>query len=213
VRNSPLVSSFECVADRTSIFYHMIILDIFRPFLASKATHDHDVWALASLSPDVIFRASLAQLKRLVLRYSRRLLPSCFSILWNIGMMSLINAVLKDVHDGSWNFYLKLCMAAYGDLFPAFPVSEAIAEGLLMMAINQGCITDLEAQKTIQEIRNRGGDHNTVLEPTSGFIVDLNLAVTDRDAAAVSSLVSRFKETTAVAEFIDMNVLDSTTQG
>jgi len=190
----------------------MIILEIFRPFLSTKPAHDRDVWSLASLHPDTVFRASVAQLKRLVLRYSRRLLPSCFSILWHIGMMTLVNAVLMDIADQSWQFYFKLCMVTYGDLFPAFPVSEAIAQGLLMMAINTRGITELEAQKMIQSIRARGGGRTAPVEPTRGFVVDLDLAATDHDAALVSNLVTRFEETTAVAEFIDMNMLNSATE-
>ena len=191
----------------------MIILEIFRPFLSTKPAHDRDVWSLASLHPDTVFRASVAQLKRLVLRYSRRLLPSCFSILWHIGMLTLVNAILMDAADPSWRFYFSLCMGGYRDLFPAFRVTEGIAQSLLMMAMSTRGVSEQDAQNVIQDLRSRGGSLPAeVLEPTRGFVVDLDLAATDQDAAAVSSLVSKFEETTAVVEFIDMSVLNSTTE-
>jgi len=172
------------------------------------------VWALASLSPDTIFRASVAQLKRLVLRYRSRLLATCFSILWNIGLLALANAILMDVGEHpDWRLYFSLCIGGYRDMFPTFRVSESIAQSLLMMAIDYGAISELDAQKKIQEFCNRVERSTAALEPTRGFVVDLDLATTDRDAAAVDNLVTRFEETMAVAEFINMNELYFATEG
>ena len=119
-------------------------------------------------------------------------------------MLFLANEVLRNRTDPSWRFYFMLCIGGYRDLFPFFRVALGIVQGLLMIAIGNGAISDWEAQLVLDDFRglqNSDGGGGGNGERSGGFVVDLDLAMTDIDAAGIDRLVERFEEATAVAAF------------
>lgn len=83
---------------------------------------------------------------------------------------------------------------------------EGVIQGLLAMAIDATVITISEGQLIIRALRARNSRPQPRKRRQGGFFLDLDLAVTDRDAAQVDSLVDRFEEMTVFNEFTN-NVL------
>lgn len=198
-----MTTVFSLLTRRKSIWYHATILDIFRPFISNRKQHDLESWSPSSTSPEAIFTASLKQLKRLILVYKGRYRSAAYSIFWNAALLYVANAVLKDRNDPEWRFYFQMCIHSYQGLYPSFRAVEAIAQGLLAMAIDSGAITNLEAILMIQMFRENGNWHKLADRPRGGYVLDLGLAITDHNAARVDNLVDRFEEITLFSEFTD----------
>ncbi|KAK5657302.1 hypothetical protein OQA88_3364 [Cercophora sp. LCS_1] len=186
------------------VFYHHVVLDIFRPFVSGNgSTEAGNAWSVANVSPSAIFEASLKQLKRLVLRYRSRHLSENFTILWHLSLMGVVNGLLLNhKRDPNWKFYFMMCIAGYEDLYPTFQVALGIAESLMMLAIQKGAITNREAKRMKEQFKKK--DRPELVGKTgAGFVVDLELAMTNPKDAGVDVLIDRFEEATAVASFME----------
>jgi hypothetical protein len=87
-----------------SIWYHAVVLDIFRPFIADEKQHDFKKWTSLAKPPEAIFAASVKQLKRLILVYDAQHESSTYSVFWHAGLMYVANAVIKDLGGDDWKF-------------------------------------------------------------------------------------------------------------
>ena len=186
-----------------SIWYHVLVLEIFRPFVATKKQHGFNSWSPSSTLPKAIFAASIRQLKDLMLVYMARQPSATYSLFWHPAIMYVAIAVLKDTIDPEWRFYFLLCFRAYQNLYPCFLVVEGIMQGFLAIAVGSGSIDSAEASVLIQELRARRFSRKATDRSTGDFVLDLDLATVDRDAALINNLVDRFEEISAFIDFTE----------
>jgi hypothetical protein len=193
------------------MWFHTLILDIFRPFLAS---HQEGIYlrlqtfsALES-SPDTAFAASISQLKNIVILYRSQHLAATYSIIWQQALLSLANAMLSPASksDPEWRKYFYICIYGYEKLRHRFHVVDAIAKGLLTMAMRKERITSTEAHDLMElfggtstcETIIPGGQNETIRAPFTG---DFELEMKNSDAASVETLAHQFDTVALFQEF------------
>lgn len=193
-----------------STYFHCLVLDIFRPFLdqsthlplvsfeAGQHRHQGDV--------DVIYRASVNQLKRLVLFYIAKFDAAAHSALWRPALIYALNALIRDARLSSernqtseWNFYFRACMLGFSKQLPYFPITDKIVRGILSMAVRDAVMSRAESSNLLEEVR-RSTVVDSEAEITSemdarygkgSFIVDLDLAAKNPPAATVDVLADQ----------------------
>jgi hypothetical protein len=151
-------------------------------------------------SPNAAYKASVEQLKRLIIIYRSNYTSSAYTMLWHTALIYVANAVLQDKQDPEWRFYFLLCIYGYESLRRSYRLAEAIGRGLLSMTLRNGDLSTREARQILQQLQERG------LSGASGdiratFMVDLDLAMTDPVEAKVESLAHRFEEMALFQEF------------
>ncbi|KAK1689888.1 hypothetical protein BDP55DRAFT_651927 [Colletotrichum godetiae] len=178
------------------IWFHAAVLDIFRPFV--HGPHPYRSRVLSSsehrLSPDDAFRASVQQLKYLVVKYRSNHQTSTYTMLWQTALIYVANAVLHDTQNPEWRFYFLTCIYAYTDLRKSYRVAESISRALLTMALRGGCITHSEADALETKMTEAGGRVKRDDKIRATFMVDLDLAMWDPEAAKVEVLAKRFDD-------------------
>lgn len=151
-----------------------------------------------------IFAASLNQLKHLALVFRYTFACASYAAFWHVALMHVGNAALQCIEDPEWRSYFILCLDGYGDLFGAFPVAGAIAKSLLSMALRLSAITSSEARNLMARISEKGTHHPYTDQTSASFVVDLDLAVTDRAAAELAKLNNAFDDLVIFQEFTQL---------
>ncbi|KAF2466264.1 uncharacterized protein BDR25DRAFT_203752, partial [Lindgomyces ingoldianus] len=123
------------------IWYHTIIIDTFRPFSSEPQS-----------KPVVVTAASIKQLKRLIYIYRSTFVSSNAMILYQPGLLYLVNYLLKDVDNNESHFYFLLCMGAYLKLASCFPIVGCIAKSIVNMALERGVVLPADAAAALEEI-------------------------------------------------------------
>ncbi|KAF6838730.1 C6 transcription factor [Colletotrichum plurivorum] len=181
------------------MFFHGTVLYLCRPFIPTEEQHGIRAWSPSAPRIPAIFAASLEQLKDLVEVYMSY--PSVTnSIFWHTALMHVANAAANDTSDPEWRYYFLKCIYAYLGLYRSFAVAGVIAKGLLAMAVRKGALGTTEGYALLQEFKAIKSRKR--LEAATGlFVTDLDLAVTDREAARVDRLIQKFEELTVLEEF------------
>ncbi|KAJ4005364.1 hypothetical protein NW752_011327 [Fusarium irregulare] len=186
------------------IWLQVAILNILRPFTV-RARDSHKPLRLRTFpyrrsSPDAAYKASVNQLKRLVVVYRENYSCSSYTMLWHTALIHVTNAILGDTRDPSWRFYLFFCVQAYGELRRSFRFAETSGRSILSMTLQQGDISAEEARKLMEQF-----EENRLSKPSDDiratFMADLNLAMTDPEGASVESLSDKFEEIALFQEF------------
>ncbi|KAG8671404.1 hypothetical protein FPOAC2_04740 [Fusarium poae] len=186
------------------IWLHAGILSILRPFTV-RARGSHKPLRLKTFpcrrsSPDAAYRASVNQLKRLVVVYREKCPCSSYTMLWHSALIHVANAILGDTRDPAWRFYLFFCVQSYGNLRGSFRFAETIGRSILSMTLQQGDISAEEARKLMEQFEeNRLSSPSDDIRAT--FMADLNLAMTDPEGASVESLSDKFEDIALFREF------------
>ena len=117
----------------------------------------------------------------------------------------MANAALRDTRDPEWRFYFLLCVHSYQRLLPCFRLAEAVVQGLLAIALSAGALSSAEAQLINSELREKGrrARRRTERQRGAGFVLDLDLALTDWDAAQVDRLRDKFEDIVLFNDFTD----------
>jgi len=137
--------------------------------------------------------ASIQQLKRLVYQYRSSFESAKYSILWQSGMLYLVNHVLRHLTGHEARFYFLLCMNGYKHLSRHMPFVSGIVQSLLALAVrheNQGLTED--AGRLFDEVR-RGCDWRRHHGFASAYPVDLDVASADPSAATLERLAEDFQ--------------------
>ncbi|KAM4062178.1 fungal zn(2)-Cys(6) binuclear cluster domain-containing protein [Hirsutella rhossiliensis] len=185
------------------VWFHAAILDIFRPFV--RGPEDRlATFAARESCPRVAFKASVEQLKSLVVIYRSRHKESAYSILWHTGMIYLANAVLHEPKDPAWRFYFLHCVHGYGSLRRSYRVAEAVGRALLTMTLRSGDMSSDEARSIFGRLKKRGLAYVSD-EIRATFMVDLDLAMTDPDDSSVEKLAQGFEDWTLFREFTHLD--------
>lgn len=221
---SPLYADPHCFY---STSFQCLVLDVFRPFLdkagdlsLTSFEAGEDRGAVRS-----VYRASVDQLKRLVLYYLSRFNLAARSALWLPALIYVLNSLIRDARlspapnrTREWNFYFRACMLGLAKQLPFYPMTDKIIRGILSMAVRDGVMTGTEANKTLEDMRREAGtdreDQLGEMITSSGldgsFIVDLDLATSNAAAATADVLVDNFDNLSMLANVASM-VIDGNT--
>jgi hypothetical protein len=129
--------------------------------------------------------------------------------------MQTANAVIKDKTDPDRRFYFIVCIQSYSNMYTCFDVIEPLVQGLLAMGMTNGLIGLVEANRLILELQAKrpqlGPETRSAHRRVKGlFIVDRDLALRDKSAAMVDTMVDKFEEITLFNQFIDETGLSNT---
>ncbi|KIW32088.1 uncharacterized protein PV07_03660 [Cladophialophora immunda] len=183
------------------VWFHGLILDIFRPHIADKDQHGFSYFSRSAALPQAIFAASIRQLKQIILVYGNYP-ESSYDIWWHIALMYVANAVVKERGDPEWRPYFLLCLYHYNILARCFGMVQWIVPGLLTIAVQSGAISSSEAHYMKEEFRT----NQRVKRPQgsgAGFVLDMDRAITDWNAAQADSLAAEFEDLSLFNEFTD----------
>lgn len=82
-----------------SLWFHAAILDIFRPCIKESPMSRLRTFSQADSSPESVYAASVAQMKRLIFDYRFRYQSSSYSILWHKALIYVANDILDSAVD------------------------------------------------------------------------------------------------------------------
>ncbi|KAK7917103.1 hypothetical protein PG985_010711 [Apiospora marii] len=187
------------------IWIHAVVLDLFRPFVKEPGMRHTKLktFSARQSSPGAAFDASVEQLKHLIIEYRTSYESSAYTILWHTALMYVANAVLVS-KGADWRVYFLLCIYGYESLNRPFRVSEAIGTSLLTMTLRNSDITIEEARLLLLELKERGlaqlHDEGTI---RATFMGDLELAMSDPEAARVENLANSFEDMVLFREFVN----------
>jgi hypothetical protein len=197
-------------------------MDIFRPFCQQPESGQLSSFEASEGKGDIdaVYRASVNQLKRLVLVYLTKFEASSYCFQFQASLLYLFNALVREVkmhgtktqEDDEWKFYLRLCMEGMSRLFRSFDVIELLLKGMLCFAIRAKALDlqtagnifdDMRQQETpeeqnaTKEERHKAKTFSDNQDVRGGsFIVDLDLAMVDPDAATLGALTAQFDDLT-----------------
>lgn len=196
-----------------SIWLHAAILDIFRPFIGHPEGQRPRLttFSAADSSPDMVYTASVNQLKHLIVQYRSESISSTYSILWHTGLLYLANAMLKNTTDPEWHLYLLLCIYGYESLSRPYRISETIVQGILSMTMRESHMTGTEANRIINEIRQgrlENVKNDIEHEIRAKFMGDMELALEDPEAARVENLAAQFDYLALFQDFLNQEQMD-----
>ncbi|KAI8626067.1 hypothetical protein F5Y19DRAFT_447828 [Xylariaceae sp. FL1651] len=191
------------------IWLHTAILDMFQPFIykAPDEVPQLNTFSARDRTPDSVYTTSTNQLKYLIVQYRSKYAASTYSILWHTGLIYLANAMLRGT-DPEWRLYLLLCIYGYERLNRPYRISEVVTQGLLSMAMRDTDMTGSEAHKIMKELKERGLDRvKEDLEDNirATFMVDLNLALTNPEAANAEQMAGDFDDFAVLQDLFDLN--------
>ncbi|KAK1760210.1 hypothetical protein QBC47DRAFT_366663 [Echria macrotheca] len=133
---SPLRDGHEDSAHVTAmyIFFHTIILDLFRPFIESGDAGDLSN-PVTDAQPRDPFGTSMKQLKNLL--YSNRANTESAenTIAWHTCMLYIMNEMTREAPRDDNHFYLVNCIRGYEKLSRRIPVVGGTAESIFAIAI------------------------------------------------------------------------------
>ncbi|KAF5018427.1 hypothetical protein F66182_9601 [Fusarium sp. NRRL 66182] len=186
------------------IWLHTAILSILRPFTVRARGSPKPLrlktFPCRRSSPDAAYKASVNQLKRLIVVYRKNYTSSTFTMLWHTALINVANAILGDKKDPASRFYLFFCLQTYGELRRSYRFAETIGRSILSMALQGGDLSAGEARQLMKQFEeNRFSNPSDDIRAT--FMADLNLAMTDPEEASVESLSDRFEDIALFREF------------
>ncbi|KAM7201373.1 hypothetical protein V8F33_003473 [Rhypophila sp. PSN 637] len=159
----------------------------------------------ADSQPKAIYRASVNQLKQLLLWYylqdGKRI-----SIMSNPIFLTLTRALLTF---SSWSSsisaedlrYFFLCIRCCAELYISYPLSAGLAQAFLTMALQHRAVSGAEALALLERLKQRGAHHIAAKEAVVACFSDLNLVDTAPDQARADKLGGRFEELSVFDEF------------
>jgi hypothetical protein len=151
-------------------------------------------------SPDAAYKASVNQIKRLVIMYRKNSAVPGYTMLWHTALIRIANAILNDTEDPEWYFYLSFCIQCYGSLRRSYRFAEAIGRSLLSMTLQRRDLPVGEARHMMQQFEeHRLNSSSEDIRAT--FMADLNLSMIDPVEASVESLASKFEDLALFREF------------
>ncbi|KAK1987714.1 hypothetical protein LZ30DRAFT_579556 [Colletotrichum cereale] len=192
------------------IYFHAVITDLFRPFLDSPlGTERLSSFSTELATPEAVYTASVAQLKRLLLIYRLRYRHASLSVLWQTAVIYVANAMIREAgmaaqdpdvppdEEEEWRFYLDLCLTGLEDLYVSFPVFGSIAQGITGMALRSAAIRTERAARVLRQLgeieKQHGANQGMTDKAEARLIIDFDLAMTDPEAAQGRNLVEQLE--------------------
>jgi hypothetical protein len=180
----------------SSIWFHTAVIDLFRPFEHEFPQPKLPAFAGVNAIPKAVISASVEQLKRLVYQSRAHCESSKYSIIWQSGMLYLVNYILRDLSSNESQFYFLLCMRGYQHLARYMPFVSGIVQSLIVMTNRQDGSLTANTQRLLEEVRD---ESRRSREFFSAYPVDLEMVAKGPSSATLEKLTSRFQEQASVA--------------
>ncbi|KAI7771623.1 hypothetical protein LZL87_005899 [Fusarium oxysporum] len=174
-----------------SIWFHTAIIDLFRPFEHEFPQPKLPAFAGVNATPKAVIEASIEQLKRLIYQYRAHCESSKYSVIWQSGMLYLVNHIIRDLSSNESQFYFLLCMRGYQHLARHMPFASGIVQSLIVMMNRQGVPLTANTQRLLEEVRD---ESRRSREFFSAYPVDLEMVAKDPSSATLEKLTSHFQE-------------------
>lgn len=195
----------------------MVILDLFRPYIAPDEQHGFRAYVAESSSPRTIFAASVKQLKgqyqithRLYLCltlvtgilfvFAIQYAPAYWNLALSGAMVFTVNAVLNDKFDTERQNYLAFCISMSHRLLKSYAYMIETIRAILAIATDKGAITISEAIRIEAESAVlRHSEYND--RSKGGWVVAPT--INDQVAGDINTLTERFETITLFNEFTE----------
>ncbi|KFA74943.1 hypothetical protein S40288_10089 [Stachybotrys chartarum IBT 40288] len=191
-----------------TIYFHAVVLFILRPLIIlRKGENSLALPAVSTCAAPLVAKASVNQLKRLTIIYQSHFQEKASTVLWHTACLYVANAACRDSADDPtrWHFF-DIAIQGYTLLAPRFPIVIAIIKALMMIALSTDLITNQEAFRLVDLLQGKDRMHfRYIAEPTKTCVlVDLDMAISDANAAQVDKLAQRFDELALLDELTEV---------
>ncbi|KAM0413777.1 hypothetical protein ACHAPD_007018 [Fusarium lateritium] len=204
-----------------NILVHVAITNIFHPFIMDPNNEHLDPASLES--PKAVLRASINQLQRLIL-ISRLHHPKAHALsVLSSAVVHVSNTIIRDAalqnqtirpdfsitdqdstdRNPNWYFYFLVCLAACQDLGSCFPVFEPVGKGLLAMALRDGSMSAVEANRLMRALEGKRPKPEEKKGEFGSFVLDFDLEATKQGGGQVKDLAAQFEEFSMHSEFTE----------
>ncbi|KAF5970425.1 hypothetical protein FCOIX_10409 [Fusarium coicis] len=173
------------------IWFHTAIVDLFRPFEHELPHPKPPAFAGVNVTPKAVISVSIEKLKRLIYQHRANCESSKYSIIWQSGMLYLVNHILRDLSSKESQFYFLLCTRGYQHLARYMPFVSGIIQSLIVMTKRQGVPLTSNTQRLLEEVRS---ESRRSREFFSAYSVDLEMVSKDPTSATLEKLTSHFRQ-------------------
>lgn len=174
-----------------SIWIHVLILDVFRPFIGKG--YKLESFASVDSSPEAVSDASLAQLKSLLIICRRGGRRWQYNIMWHTALLYVSNAILMAARDADSEFYLDQCVEGYLWLLECYRLSAGFLQGLIGLAVERGGLTTSKARRILARLHQRAEALHISVPVDSQHIVDLNVETRGRSTASIQAVTRKLE--------------------
>jgi hypothetical protein len=179
---------------------HMVVLDLFRPYIAEDKQHGFRTYVPEGSSPRTIFAASVMQLKGILFMFAIQYSPAYWNLALSGAMVFTVNAVLNDLEDQERKNYLYFCISMSQRLLPSYTYMIETIQAILAIATDRGAITSAEAISI--EVESASLQRNRRTERSKGGWT-VAPTMNDNKAGAIDTLAERFETITLFNEFTE----------
>ncbi|KAL6805193.1 N-terminal fungal transcription regulatory domain-containing protein [Trichoderma sp. SZMC 28012] len=187
------------------IWFHTAVLCLFKPCIQQLGIGHLRTLPKSISSPELVYSASISQLKQLVVNYRLHFASSTYTILWHTALIYLANEILSTPKDEDWFFYFLLCIYGYERLRRSWRVTASISRALLSMALRKGGIASSTARRILKDLQS-DSFHKRFGEIRATFMADLDLAASDPSSATVEKQAGDFEHNAMLRDYT--NILD-----
>ncbi|PVH90833.1 hypothetical protein DM02DRAFT_734403 [Periconia macrospinosa] len=191
------------------LYFHMFLMDLFRPFIDNKGSQEFQSRHPNFTTPEAIFAASTKpcanypELKELLIECVSQHNITTRGCTWHTVLLYTANALVTEPASPDLQFFFLLCMNCYARLYDRFEFAEGAVQSLLAIAVDHRAISKDNAAIVFNFLMNKMKFRQTSSTHTSLWPADLNLAMKDREAAAIAALADRFEVITVFDEFTE----------
>lgn len=187
------------------IWFHTAVLCLFKPCIQEFGVARLRTLTRSISSPDIVYAASIAQLKELVVQFRLHFASSTYTVLWHTALIYLTNELLVSPKDEDFFFYFLLCVYGYERLRRSWRVTASISRALLSMALRKGGITSATARRILKDLR-ADKFRKKYGEIRATFMADLDMAESDPSNATVERQAEDFEHNAMLRDYT--NILD-----
>ncbi|KAI9151383.1 hypothetical protein HJFPF1_08585 [Paramyrothecium foliicola] len=186
-------------------YYHITILDLFRPFLESPKPIQLRSFSSQDSSPKAVFDASFRQLQRVLFDCAANYDPRFFNFTMSAAVLHTIYILFQNKDTLEWDFNLSLSMSWLKELFVRFAVMGKVAQAYMTLGMDSGMITSAGAQAFMEDLHHCGRQHN-LADVAVSCIVDFEVAMSSKSGGRAQQLAQKFDEMALFHEFIQSEV-------
>ncbi|QYS95150.1 Zn(2)-C6 fungal-type domain-containing protein [Trichoderma simmonsii] len=187
------------------IWFHTAVLCLFKPCIQQLGMSRLRTLPKSISSPELVYTASISQLKQLVVNYRLHFASSTYTILWHTALIYLANEILNTPKDEDSFFYFLLCVYGYERLRRSWRVTASVSRALLSMALRKGGITSGTARRILKDLQS-DRFRKKFGEIRATFMADLDLAASDPGSATVEKQAEDFEHNAMLRDYT--NILD-----
>jgi len=184
-------------------FFHIVVVDMFRPFIADKSKNRLPMLSFASMdsSPWAIHDLSLRHLQQVILDYSLNSEPAYYSHFYNAANLIVTNTVIQNKDDSTDRFWLLLVCRFWRETMIKYPVLAQVARASLSYAMSQGCVTSTEARHLTKQIEERLPRRDD--EISSSMIIDFHESTVASEGITADELARSYEELTMFGDLLN----------